>query len=826
MLFQQFRADVRYALNWLIRSPSFTLVAVASLAAGIGFTTALFAVVDAALLRPLPIERPDRIVDVYTRGGDGDTYATSSYPDFLDFQKQNAVFTGMAAYSPAIAAVKGRDQSRMALGEAVSGNYFQLLGVSAALGRTLLPEDDRPGAPRAVVLSNRTWTRDYGRDPAALGKTLLIHGEPYTIVGVAPASFTGMLPMLQPEMWLPLAWIEEVEPAGIQDSVPSPTGNTRLERRGQRWLFVKGRLADGETAQRAQANLQLIMQQLAAAHPKTNETRPVFVAANVKIHPQADAMLRPIAAALMLGVMLVLLVACANVANMLLARASSRRREIGIRLAIGASRGRLIRQLLTESLVLGAIGAAAGTAVCALLLRLVEVMPLPIPIPITLALQMDGRVMLFTTVIALAAGLVTGLAPSFNATRPNLVADLKGEASMMATGRRRWTLRDGLVILQTAFTVVLLVAAGLLTRSIIEARRVNLGFTPAGLASVSAELGLVGYTDQRARPIYERALAQIRALPGVQSASRTVRQPLAINYNRNGVFLPEQQQPGDPAAIVAATWVDDAYFQTLGVPLLRGRNFTSGDSPTSTSVAIVTESFVKTFWNDGRDAVGRRFRIRAFDGPEIEVVGVVGDYKVETVGEKPTPYIHYALNQRNFTGEVLMARTAGDAGPLVAAMKRAILELEPNAVFIEATTMEGQVDSTLLPARLAAQTGTLVGLVATGLAAIGLYGVIAYAVARRTREIGIRIALGAAPRGVVAMIMRQGLTVAGAGVVLGAALAWPASKAIAAGLYGVNAFDPLAWTAATAVLLTSAAIANYAPARRAARVDPSEALRQ
>ena len=452
-------------------------------------------------------------------------------------------------------------------------------------------------------------------------------------------------------------------------------------------------------------------------------------------------------------------------------------------------------------------------------------MPLPVPIPITLALQMDGRVMLFTTVIALAAGLVAGLAPSFNATKPNLVSDLKGEAGMMSTGRRRWTLRDGLVILQTAFTVVLLVAAGLLTRSIIEARRLNLGFTPAGLASVSAELGLVGYTEPRARPIYERALARIRALPGVQSASRTVRQPLAINYNRNGVFMPGQQ-PGDQPAIVAATWVDDAYFQTLGVPLLRGRNFTSGDTPTSTSAAIVTESFVKKFWNDGRDPVGRRFRVRSFDGPEVEVVGVAGDYKVETVGEEPTPYIHYALSQRTFTGEVLMARTAGDAGPLVAAIKRTILELEPNAVFIEATTMEGQVDSTLLPARLAAQTGTLVGLVATGLAAIGLYGVIAYSVARRTREIGIRVALGAAPRGVIGMIMRQGLTVAGAGVVLGAALAWPASKAIAAGLYGVNPFDPLAWTAAMAVLLTSAAAANYAPARRAARVDPSVALRQ
>ena len=826
MLFQQFRADVRYALKWLLRSPSFTLVAVASLALGIGFNSALFAVVDAVLLRPLPVERPDRLVDVYTRSGDGDTYATSSYPDFLDFQGQNAVFTGMLAYSPAIAAIKGRDQSRMALGEVVSGNYFQLLGVTAALGRTLLPEDDRQGAPRAVVLSNRVWTRDYGKDPAVLGKTLLIHGEPYTIVGVSPASFTGMLPMLQPEMWLPLTWVEEVEPAGIQDTVPSPTGNTRLERRGQRWLFVKGRLKEGESAERARANLQVIMQQLEAAHPRTNEKRPISVAANVKIHPQADAMLRPVAAALMLGVGLVLLVACANVANMLLARASSRQREIGIRLAIGATRGRLIRQLLTESLVLGLIGAGAGTGLAALLLRLIELMPLPIPIPIALALQLDARVMLFTTAIAMTAGLIAGLAPALRATRPNLVADLKGDTSMMATGRRRWTLRDGLVVLQTAFTLVLLVAAGLLTRSIVEARRVDLGFQSAGLASVSAELGLVGYKEERAKVVFERAAEQIRALPGVQLAARTVRQPLSINYNLYTIFFPERQQAGDRAVPVAATWVDASYFATLGVPLLRGRNFTTSDTPSSPQVAIVTESFVKTFWNDGREPIGRRFKLRAIDGPEYEVVGVAGDYKVQTVGEKPTPYIHYAIGQRAFTGEVLMARVAGDATALVAAMKRTILDLEPNAVFIEATTMEGQVDATLLPARLAAQTGGLVGAVATALAAIGLYGVIAYAVARRTREIGIRIALGAAPGGVVAMVMRQGLTVAVAGVLLGAALAWPAAKAISAGLYGVRAFDPIAWIAATGLLLGSAAMANYAPARRAARVDPSVALRQ
>jgi putative ABC transport system permease protein len=736
------------------------------------------------------------------------------------------VFTDMLAYSPAIAAIKGRDQSRMALGEIVTGNYFQVLGTQAALGRALVPDDDRIGAPRVVVLSNRIWVRDFGSSPAALGQTLLIHGQPYTIVGVMPPRFTGMVPMLQPEMWLPLAWVAEVEPAGIQDSVPSPAGTNRLDRRGQRWLFVKARLKDGESPDRAQANLALIMEQLAKSHPKTNEKRPIRVAANVRIHPQADASLRPIAAALMLGVGLVLLVACANVANMLLARASGRQREVGIRLAIGASRGRLIRQLLTESVVLGLIGAVSGIGLAAGLLQLVEAMPLPIPIPIALSLRIDFRVLLFTTMVAIAAGLFAGLAPALRATRSNLVADLKGDPAGMKAGQRRWSLRDGLVALQTAFTLVLLIAAGLLARSVAEAHRVDLGFTPAGLVAVSTELGLVGYSDDKARLLYERALERVRGIPGVQIAARTVRQPLAINYNRNSVFFPERQQPGDPATPVAATWVDPAYFETLGVQLLRGRNFSTSDVPTSPPVAIVTESFVKTFWNDGREPVGRRFRLRGVDGPQYEVIGIVSDYKVETIGEKPTPYIHYAIGQRAFSGEVLMARTAGDAGALVAAIKREILSLEPNAVFIEATTMEGQVDATLLPAMLAAQTGSLVGVVATILAAIGLYGVIAYAVARRTHEIGIRMALGAAPRGVTAMVMRQGLAVTAFGMLAGVVLSWPAARAISSGLYGVSAFDPLAWMSAVGVLLGSAGLANYVPARRAARVDPSVALRQ
>src|SRR5262249_9657016 len=281
-------ADVRYALKWLLRSPGFAAVAVLSLGIGIGFNAALFSIVDALLLRPLPVERPDRLVDIYTKGSDGDTYATDSYPDLLDFRAKNTVFSGILAYSPSIAALKAGDRSRMALGEIVSGNYFQLLGVNAAIGRTLLPDDDRSGAPRVTVISHRLWRRDFGADPSALGRTILIHGQPYAIVGVAPERFTGMVLMLQPELWTAIAWVEDVEPAGIQDQVPSPTGTTRLDRRGQRWLFAKGRLKDGETGARAQAELTVLMNQLAADYPKTNDKRPVMTAMNVRIHPQAD----------------------------------------------------------------------------------------------------------------------------------------------------------------------------------------------------------------------------------------------------------------------------------------------------------------------------------------------------------------------------------------------------------------------------------------------------------------------------------------------------------------------------------------------------------
>ena len=455
--------DVRYALRFLGRSPGFALVAVTSLAVGIGVNAALFAVVDALLLRPLPVARPEALVDIFTSGSGGETYQTSSYPDYLDFRAESDVFEDVAGHTLMFAAQNLEDRSRLVLGEVVTGNYFRVLGIEAARGRTLLPEDDRPGAERVVMVSHRYWQRELGGDPSVVGRTLRLRGQAYAIVGVAPPGWSGLLPMLAAEIWLPAAQAEEVEPAGIQEVVPSLVGNTRLERRGTRWLFLKGRLRPGATIEQAQARLEVVMARLRLEHPQTNGERKVTLVPTrgLRVHPQADAVLLPVAGAAMGFVGLVLLIACANVAALLLARASARRREIGIRMAVGASRGRVVRQLLAESVLLSLLGGLAGAALAWATTRFLMALPLPVPVPLSFDLRLDLRVLAFTFGAALLAGLLAGLAPALRASRPDLVTELRGETPAGEAGGRRFTFRDALVATQMAVTFVLLVAAGL-----------------------------------------------------------------------------------------------------------------------------------------------------------------------------------------------------------------------------------------------------------------------------------------------------------------------------------------------------------------------------
>ncbi len=507
--------DTRYALRWLLRSPGFAVVAILSLGVGIGCNTAIFAVVDALLLRPLPVRQPSRLVDLYTSGADGDTYSTNSLPDILDYREQKGVFADVAGYSPMFAGVSRGDRARLVLGEVVTGNYFTTLGVSARLGRTLLAEDDAPDAPRTVVLSNRYWRREFGGEPSAVGRTLRIRGQEFTVVGVLDDAFTGMVPMLAPEIWVPVRFAEDVEPAGINESVPSPTGSSRLDRRGQRWLFVKARLAGEASVEQARANVDVVAARLRSEHPQTNKDRRVTVrpTADTRLHPEADKMLAWVVSGTMLAVGLVLVIACANVAGMLLARAAARQREIAIRLAVGAGRGRLVRQLLTESLILGVLGAGVGVLLASWLTRLLTTYQLPIPIALSIDLRLDARVLAFTAGVSLLTGVLAGLAPALRATRANLVWDLKGDTAGGRLRGQRWTMRDVLVVGQMAVTIVLLVTAGLLVRSLSAAQKANVGFATDGLAIVSADTGMLRYTPERSQQVLERGHAPHRGDP-------------------------------------------------------------------------------------------------------------------------------------------------------------------------------------------------------------------------------------------------------------------------------------------------------------------------
>jgi predicted permease len=818
--------DVRYAVRWLLRSPGFAAVAILSLGVAIGCNTAIFAVVDALLLRPLPVREPARLVDIYTSGADGDTYSTNSLPDIVDYRQERDVFADVAGYSPMFAGVTRGDRSRLVLGEVVTANYFSTLGVPARVGRTFVPEDDAPSAARTVVLSNRYWQREFGGDASAVGRTLRIRGQEFTIVGILDDAFTGMVPMLAPEIWVPARFAEEIEPAGINETVPSPTGTSRLDRRGQRWLFVKARLANGVSVEQARARTEAVAGRLRADHPQTNKDRRVTVrpTADTRLHPEADRLLAWIVSGTMIAVGLVLVIACANVAGMLLARAAARQREIAIRQAVGAGRARLVRQLLTESVILGGLGAVVGVLLASWLTQLLSTFQLPIPIALSLDLRLDARVIGFTAAVALLTGVLAGLAPALRATKVNLVDDLKGTVGR-ASGRR-WTMRDALVVGQMAVTIVLLVTAGLLVRSLMLAQRADVGFPAAGLAAVSGDTGMLRYTPERSQQFWSEASRRIAAVPGVTNVALASRLPFSLNFNRTNIAVPGRQKAADEmGTAINSAIVSPAYFATLGIGVVQGRAFAESDAPGDRLVAIVNDTFARSYW-PGDSAVGRIVYERTLgSGRSFEIVGVVANHSLQTVGEAPQPAIYFSTTQRPSGYNVLVARTAGDDGALVSRMRETLVGLEPDLLLMESQTMKAQIQGMLFPVRVAAALVTAFSALGLALAAVGLYGIIAYAVAERTREIGIRMAIGARPGVVVGMVLRQGLALAGAGLLVGSLLGAVATRVIAGTLYGVSGADPVAWGSAAAVLFVAALAANAVPAWRAVRIDPVRALR-
>jgi predicted permease len=817
--------DVRLAARGLLSAPGFAGIAILSLSLGIGINTAMFSIVNATLLRPLPVNRPSELIRVYTTSDIPES--SFSYADYRDLVRETRAFSGIAGHSVMFAAVDRGGTMQLELGEVVTANYFDVLGVAPIAGRTFLPgEDTAEGANRVAMIGENLWKQQFGADPNIAGRTIQIRGSSYAIVGVVPARFTGMVPGLSANLWIPVSMVDDVEPAGMNDTVPSPTGSTRLTRRGQRWMFLTGRLKAGVTFEQARTDTTSIMTALEREYPQTNRGRAAVVRrlGDVRVHPIVDSALEPIAAGLMIAVSLVLLIACANIANMLLARGTTRAREIAIRLAIGAPRGRIVRELLCESLLLALCGGAAAVLIAGWSLRLLARFQPPLPIPLSLDFGLDARVLAFTALASVATGIIFGLAPAVQATRPDLVPALKNEAlSGRSGGRSR--LRSALVVAQVAISVVLLAGAGLLTRSAIAAARANPGFTPDGLALATLDLQMLRYPPDRGRQFYDQALERVRALPGVTSAAIVERLPFSTNIHTANVFVDGRTYaPDSHGDSIDSTRVSAGYFRTLGVRLIAGRDFDASDTDAAPGAAIVSQAMARRFWPD-EDPIGKRFRVGRVDSKPLRVVGVVADHKIRTIGEAPRPFVAFARSQGYAPSATILARTSGDGRALAAQVRQALTGLDPRLVFMENGTMSDEMAAAEFPARAGAALAGGFGALALALAAAGLYGVVAFWVGRRTREIGVRMAVGANPRQVIALVMREGLGLVGIGCALGAAMALAGGRALSSVLYGVSAADPIAYACALALLLSVAIAAIIVPALRASRLDPTIALR-
>lgn len=823
--------DVRYALRGLRRSPAFTLVALVTLALGIGVNASIFSIVNAVLFRPLPVERPAELVDIYGHAATSSTHDTHSWPNYVDYRAGSRATSGLIAYSNFFANLSIDGSSEIVIGELVTDNYFETLGVRPILGRAFARDEvTAPGASPFAVISHRFWQKRFAGDPGAIGRTFRLNGTTYAVVGVAPPAFGGMVPAATAQMWIPVSMAEKVEPMGNQRISGRSTGDTRFEQRGRHWLWIKGRMRPGADVAQVRAEFEGMARQLAATYPVTNAQERIAVlrTSDIRISPDVDGVLLGAGLVLVAAVGLVLIVACANLANLTLARAAARRREIAVRLALGAARARLVRQLLTESVVLALAGGTIAVPLAAGLARLIANAEYPLPIDIGLNVAPDWRVLVFTFAAAVLTGVVFGLIPALQASRPDLVPALK-QAGSWSARRRRVELRDVLVVVQMAVSLLLVTLGALMVRSLSVGSRVHLGFDGEHAAVLAMALEMAGYDDQRGARFFEAARQRLEALPTVRSVSLTSRSPLALNNNTFGLIIDGQQRSAEDRPFdTEGAYVDHRYAETLGLKVLSGRFFGVADRDDGSGgtrgrrVAVVTKALADRYW-PGQDAVGRQFRLRWGEAP-YDIVGVVSDYKSVTPGETPRPYIHLPYGVSGTYAEMLV-RTVPPARGMVQPLERELRRLDPNIVFLKTGTLRESADVRLFPVKAGAWLIGTFGLLALAVAAVGLYGVIAYSVNRRVREIGIRKALGAQSGALVRMVLGEGMALVAVGGVFGAMLAAAGSRILSSVLF-VAPFDAISFTVAFTVLAAVALVANALPARRAARVDPSIALRQ
>jgi predicted permease len=811
--------DLKYAFRMLVKSPAFTSVAALSLALGIGANTAIFSLVNVVLLKPIPVQDPGGLASVFMTDARNPGNLPLSHLNYKDVRDRNEVFTEMAAFSFAQLNWSSGTESQQITAQVVSGNYFSALGAQPAIGRAFLPEEDTSPTPVAV-LSQGFWERSLGSDPAIVGKTLVFNRTAFTVIGVARNGFTGTLLGGGPSVWLPMS----------MHDVAQPNFDWYEQRRGL-FLFTFGRLKPGVSVEQATANVKTIFAQLEQAFPNDNQGRSAGAVPllEARLNPQGGGggPVVQLSMILMVVVGIVLLIACANIANLMLARATRRRKEIAVRLALGANRLRLVRQLLTESVMLALVGAGLGLLLAYWGLDALTAAELPLPIPIDDALAVDRNVLAFTAALAIATGLIFGLAPAIQASKPDVVPVLKNEIAPAGGGRRGFTalfsLRPLLVVSQIALSLVALVAAGLFLRSLRDAQAIDTGFETRGVLMMTFNLGREGYTPERGQIFYQQVAERAAGLPGVQGAAVAANAPLAGGFLRS-VFPEGNDTTTRERILVQVNSVSPGYLKTIDIPMVRGRDFTTADHDDAPKVVIVNETMAERFW-PGQDAIGKRFKFFG-DDDFTTIVGIAKNAKYNGVAEEPIPYIYQPLRQNYTPTAALHVRGATDAAGLAPSVRRMVQELDPTLSVFNIRTLEGQVAESLAPLRINVIMLATFGTLALGLAAIGLYGVASYSVSQRTREIGVRMALGARPSSVLALVLGHGLVLVAVGLGIGLAAAFALTRIVPRELLpNISTSDPLTFIGTSILLGTSAMLASFIPARRATKIDPLLALR-
>jgi macrolide transport system ATP-binding/permease protein len=803
--------DVRHSVALYRRAPGFTIAVIVTLALGIGLNTAIFSLVNALLLRPLPVPDSARLIAVHTSDFSGPARGSTGYPDYIDFRDSaRDVFTGLAAYSMELMNLSDGTVSDRVQGHVVTQNYFAVVGIDVERGRVFAPSD-----VDVVVVSHGLWQRLLGGREDVLGRSLMINGRPSVVIGVARQGFTGLLRGLPADLWLPIE--------------RQPQHAARLTERGSRWLSVVGRLAEGVELPRAQAAFKVVGDQLHRAYPR-EWTDLKSQGRRITLERADDVMLfidradiLPFMATLMAVVGIVLLLACLNVSNLMLARAAVRGREMAIRLSVGAGRARVVRQLFTESMLLAIVAGLASTMVAYAATTLLVGMQPPLPLRIALDLSPDARVMGFTAFVSMLTALLFGLLPALRMTRPDLASALKaGRPDAAGHGMRLASLRNGLVVVQVALSVVLVIGAGLSVLSLRKAGSVGVGFEPRNVVIASVNAGLQGYDNGRARSFFDQLTTRIGALRGVRSAALAEIVPLGFTGQRTRVELQAYAPRNGEDMEINFNVVGLRYFETMRIPLVQGREFDATDRLGSQGAVIVNEALVRRYWSDGV-AIGKQIRRGR---TAYTVVGVTADGKYRSLSESPLPYFYLALGQNPESNLILHVRTDREPVAVASAIRATVRELDRDLPLTDVRTLEDHLGLVLMPLHAAATLLGAFGALALGLAVVGIYSVMAYTVSQQTREIGIRMALGARLGDVLSLVLREGLIVVAIGL-LGGTLAAAAVTRFAASLFhGVSPTDPMTFAGALGMLGAAGLVAALLPALRAARIRPSVALRQ